>query len=364
MLRLFSRSSATAATSRSPSYNPEGDDAGACICPICLSSIALPPRGRRRARVVVLECCGHAFCKQCLENKEHVVDWCPMCRSFVPHFHSSNGGGRINRNRIRTQKWIQAKRLVANGASSASLDKGIALLEELRMEPEQSFAPKTRDSVSHLEVQLTLARSLIKRKHEDQAVRILQDAVVESEGKHHPSSHRRLLAQAHFLLGELYQQQSLSSSSPALYQQQYDRAVALDPQNVSLLMACARNTTTDKSKAFQYNQLILQVNKYHLQANLWLADYYRYSITAASTMTASTTTTTTTTTATLTSYLACIVRSEYKLSCQTQQPQRERYVLQCQQHRNYLQREHADFYTQYNSTMDRISAAFVPVIEL
>lgn len=366
------------------------DDIDRC-CPICLCKLPLNPLARK-----TLECCGNTFCRRCLMGGWHqgqgmmmtnsnssinpisaarIIDSCPLCRS---HITKKTLQGQLT----------QARRLVDAKNDAASLDHGIAVLEQIINEASNLWAlggsgnsnvsgndsgsteraasstnimqsltstsivqPNTTPSSSTTafhqkrrreiqealpDVQLTLARALCKKEtcqSLDQALLVLQSvlATMDEEPKKRNTSSKttslkassssssspaikpasvasiaikvsglkppaksdsivyhlsgsgtaaghkqsKFLAQAHFLRGEIYRKQGQQQQ-----QQQacYELAVQYDPHNIALLLACAKrmsNNEYSRERQLQLYRQIVDVNKYHVAANLWLAKYYR-----------------------------------------------------------------------------------------
>jgi hypothetical protein len=348
----------------------------------------------------VLNCCGGSFCKNCLKspsNKEHIIDWCPLCRAFVPHYEEDKKSGK-------RKKFEQAQRLVTKGSAattsssstSSPLDQGIRLLEELLLQypPDDSSVPQQSD------IQLTLSRALYKKHSPEswyRAEQILQDIIASAQNsteqqqqqstRAQASSHqvikyvdRKRIAQAHFLLAEMLQrnpnhpcrldqpthqqtdQPTLTDADQRLQivQHHYDQAVANDPFNIAMLSACAKKTS-DPQKAFQYHRHVLQINKYHIESNLWIANYYHQYFQQQHLHHHQQQ-------QLLRSYFACVVRAEYKLSVTTrtstdsQQRQQQQQYQACQQHHQYLQQKHSSCHQFMIHHMDRVCAASVDVI--
>jgi hypothetical protein len=485
-------------------------------CPICLSPLpsnkGLFVRFHKHNNIKYLNCCGNACCKRCLKDDkgEYQVDWCPLCRAFLPHYQNNNNNNPNDNHNVK-KKYQQAHRLVTTIPKTATINdcmqQGIRLLQEILQEQQQqehqdnnhtnisssfaaavssSFAAaassssssSSSSSIPRSEIQMTLARALYKTNQHSIAMQILQNMIDEHQQQHLQQSifpkrrrrrngDRKRIAQAHFLLAQILEKEGEllavvvgeeehersneerdsseedaavaddsdananaardgarhdpnhhsiiePSTSPHIYnknrnhnnnhappQYHYDQAVLMDPGNISLLVACAQKTV-DTQLALHYHQRILQINKYHVPSNLWVANYYQHHLQERtrkakrakkrqskrnnnnnesnnnqnknnpSSSSSPSSNTNISTTSILLAYLACIVRAEYRLSsnhhhyCQQQQQQQlqqqQYHAAACQAHRDYLQNNVPLFYQKWCLRLDRVSAAFVQVI--
>jgi hypothetical protein len=307
-------------------------------------------------------------------NGIYRVDWCPLCRQFLPHFREGN----------TCKKYEQAKRLVLASSQTASredsLQQGIQLLRELL---------ETRNPIQDLHsmtLQLTLAKALYKQQTQSslqQAFDTLTKMLVQEQqeqflsslfSKQHLPFHRRKvrkkLAQAHFLLAQVLEGRRSNGHVSNSPQHHYDQAVRLDPTNLTLLIACAKRSRNDNpTKAMDYHRQVLQHSKYHVDCNLYVASQYQQYLRQVTTRPPPQGSLN----AILTSYLACVVRAEYKLQQQSRHGNAEgndafnnlaNLQNKCHGHREFLARCHATFSDARGPRMDHVSAAFVTVLDI
>jgi hypothetical protein len=309
-----------------------------------------------------------------------------------------------------------------------------------------------------LKMKFTLAKALSQsdndndsdseRRHHRRAVQLLHDIIEQSSAKTTTRDQsktvgafatresKRITARAHFLLAELLKKKKKqkknnhnrrrTSSSvddngddmvvddqqeeehqvqvhqgnkdryDLTIQYHYDQAVLLDgKQNLSLLLQCAKSSISLDSK-FQHYKQILQINKYHIDANLWFAHYYQQYLMENDGVddngdqrrqNRQQRTDNANTTLLYISYMACIIRAQFTIqkyttrtrqSAQTQSSN-EYYLLkqqQCQQHRRYIQKKQSSSTTTGNefvnsstalsniNIMNHVSAAYIDVIQV
>jgi hypothetical protein len=206
-------------------------------CPICLSPLPSNKglfRLHKHNNIKYLNCCGNACCKRCLKDDkgEYQVDWCPLCRAFLPHYQNNNGVPPNDNHNVK-KKYQQAHRLVTTIPKTATIhdcmQQGIRLLQEILQEQQQehqdnnhtnissSFAAasssSSSSSIPRSEIQMTLARALYKTNQHSIAMQILQNMIDEHQQQHLQQSifpkrrrrrngDRKRIAQAHFLLAQ------------------------------------------------------------------------------------------------------------------------------------------------------------------
>jgi hypothetical protein len=464
------------------------------ICPICLDEVPYWKRNRR-----VLECCNNVFCKSCLNggkngNKnddKYVIDWCPLCRAFVPAVDSNSTTTSRDAAKNIEKQYRQAKRLIfssqtttagggrnirnINNSNSRSFQQGMTILEDLI----HNNNDNNNNNTTLLKIKFTLANALSQsgQQHYRRSVQLLHGIVDQSStrnGRERDNSNtiskmvgtfgtresKRVKARAHFLLAELLrnekerkenndrsrsrstngddsgveddvddddgneesEEQQLQEDRKGDHQDDeeedddddddnltiqyhYDQAVLLNgKQNLSLLLQCAKSSISLDSK-FQHYKQILQINKYHIDANLWFAHYYQQYLMEMENGANDNSdqrqqnrpqrgnaNANPSTTLLYISYIACIVRAQFAIqkytthrqqqSAQTQSSN-EYYSLkqqQCQQHQRYiLQKQSPSSSSSSSSTvndsvnstatskfnvMNHISAAYIDVIQL
>ena len=354
--------------SSNSSTPPAAPDNNSSDCPICLSKLPFSKRHRYS-----LKCCGNACCKACLKDTtgHYVLDWCPLCRSLLRH----------------KKPYEQAKRLVLANSKTAStkdsLNMGIVLLRELLGDRDDDGMDETCNEEG-MTLKLTLCKALYKQQtHEslqeagdmlqkmiraqleaDQKRTLLSFLFSRRDSSFQRAKMQKKLAQAHLLLAQVLEatkdENAAATNSPQFH---YDQAVHLDPNNLQLLIACAKRS----ENATRYHAKVLQHNKYHVESNLAMAKHYQTYLQRQQAGSADAN-------AILTSYLACLVRAEYQLGLQQKREQNNSAngyssnsvsttnFNTCQRHREYLQQHHSTFHVSITAqTMDRISAAFVPV---
>ena len=190
------------------------------------------------------------------------------------------------------------------------------------------------------------------------------------------------------------------SHDNTMIQYHYDQAVLLDgKQNLSLLLQCAKGSISLDSK-FQHYKRILQINKYHIDANLWFAHYYQQHLMENNIdqqqqqqqqQKNRPRKNNTSTTLVYISYTACIVRAQFTVQKYITKNRRQQltqssssndyYQLkqqQCLQHRQYIQQQQATASssqsggintTAMNSiqninNMNHVNAAYIDVIKI